>query len=500
MKSSTVFLVLILFSVFSSAGEPKSSAPQTVEEREALNCLEADVCVIGGGSGGCGAAIAAAREGADVVLVERWPLLGGTGTNGMVSNWEGGPGCEIAKEIYERMHARGMAGIAPSSDPGIPKEKRIPMGFRMASEEPYELSLTRAIPPMGGYRSVVFLPEAFDRVVREMLEETGNAQILSGTEFFEPELSEDGTRIQSVLVRKTEDPACVTRIRAKVFIDSTGSAVLCRRVGCEAFLGEDPQSRFQEETAPQTVEKLRLNALTLCYRIDPKKEKNSKEEMTETPTEAKPVSFPKCAYVTGWLDGPRMVNMMPTLPGEALFELGEAECQRRAEAIVRAHWAFLRTLEPFRNYELTAIAPMLGIRESWRIRTRYVLREADVMGGWDAQNHPDRIAVADHPCDVHGAGGGLRNLQTAYGIPYRCLIPDSPIANLLVACRGAGFSRIAASSCRLQRTMIQLGHAAGTAAAWAARQNCGVEAIDVPKLVEKMNAHSRYPFPKPAQP
>ena len=74
--------------------------------------LETDVCVIGGGSGGLGAAVAAARKGARVVLIERQERLGGTGANAYVANWEPGPGCEIAAEIFERMKAIDGAGVA----------------------------------------------------------------------------------------------------------------------------------------------------------------------------------------------------------------------------------------------------------------------------------------------------------------------------------------------------------------------------------------------------
>jgi hypothetical protein len=65
---------------------------------------------------------------------------------------------------------------------------------------------------------------------------------------------------------------------------------------------------------------------------------------------------------------------------------------------------------------------------------------------------------------------------------------------LFVACRGAGFSKIAASSVRLQRTMIQLGHAAGMAAAMAVKAGAAVDRIDVKTLVERLDARGRYPI------
>lgn len=69
-------------------------------------------------------------------------------------------------------------------------------------------------------------------------------------------------------------------------------------------------------------------------------------------------------------------------------------------------------------------------------------------------------------------------LEEPYGIPFRCLIPKG-FDNLLVAGRVAGFSSIAASSCRLSRTMIQLGEAAGAATALAIKKNVSYSNLDV---------------------
>jgi hypothetical protein len=447
--------------------------------------LWADVCVVGAGSGGVGAAIAAAREGARVILVERQTRLGGTGTNAYVSSWEPGPGCSIAEELFQRMKAIGGAGVARSQ----PVQTTAPMGFLLVTEdEDYASTLVRALPGDPARRRVPFCvpyqPEAFDTVVRQILNQTGRATVLDRSTFFQAEPDAEGTRVESILVSNAEGQ--VLRIRARVFIDATGDIWLARDLGCEVMLGIDSRSRFDEPSAPET-DRLQLNAITRCYRIEP-----SQTPMRQPAPEAE-VPFPRAAFVTGWKDGTRMVNMMPTLPGRALIDLGYDQCLSRSEAIVRAHWHWLQQIPEFQQYELREIAPMLGIRESYRLVARYVLNEHDLRAGLPGQEHPDLIAVADHPCDIHGAGGQLIEVPTAYGVPYRCLIPAGPWQNLLVACRGSGFSRIAASSVRLQRTMIQLGHAAGIAAAWAAREDTSVDRIDVPRLVERLDARSRYP-------
>ena len=444
--------------------------------------FEADVCVIGGGSGGVGAAVAAARKGARVVLIERQERLGGTGANAYVANWEPGPGCAIAKEIFERMKAIDGAGVAR----GYPVGTDAPMGYNLVTEGiPYEKSLRRAGIPKSEYRCVPYKPAAFDRVARRMLDESGNVRLLDQTTFFKAEPNPERTRVRSVLAARSGGR--IVRVRAEVFVDATGCVWLCRDLGCEVMLGADPKSRFNEPGAPEKGF-LRLNAISRCYLIRPS------DGPKREPPPGGNVPFPRCAYVTGWKGGMQAVNPMPMLPGRALIDYGYDECLRRSEQMARAHWHWLQDVPEFQGYELDEVAPMLGIRESYRVVSRYVLNQNDVTAGLKNQEHDDIIAVADHPCDIHGAGGGLGEVKTAYGIPYRCLVPAGSWDNLLVACRGAGFSKIAASSCRLQRTMIQLGHAAGVAAAMAVEAGVAVDEIDVKKLVEELDARSRYPW------
>jgi hypothetical protein len=168
------------------------------------------------------------------------------------------------------------------------------------------------------------------------------------------------------------------------------------------------------------------------------------------------------------------LNMNPVglLLGWEAYELYRAggpvaayeEAQRRA----LAHWHLLQTRYGFEDWQLTWISPMLGVRETHRLVGRAVLREQDVRAGLAAQEAAgadDLVALADHSLDFHGAGRWVgRELDGPYGVPFRCLVAKE-VDNLLVACRGASFSAVAASSCRLSRTMMLLGQAAGTAAA-----------------------------------
>jgi hypothetical protein len=317
---------------------------------------------------------------------------------------------------------------------------------------------------------MVFEPDALAAAATAMLDETGRCRILLRTAFVEAEA--DRRRVRAIHTRA--DDGTERRIEAKVFIDCTGGAFLCRAVGCETMLGPEPRSRFDEPLAPQQAGKT-LNAISLCYRI-----RRSDSPARQAAPDPMPRGWQRVAHVSGMGNGDRIINPLALLPGRTLVEQGYeatlAEARRRA----LAHWHWLQGYDAFAPFELDSLAPMLGIRESYRVVGDYVLRQQDVQQGLAGQRHPDIIAVADHSLDVHGegrrrVGGELRGL---YGVPYRCLVPRG-WGDLLVAGRCASFSHIAASSCRLSRTMMALGQAAGLGAAQAAARGIRVADVDV---------------------
>jgi hypothetical protein len=427
-------------SLGSIPGAPKPPNAPEAPVRE----LQADVCVVGGGSGGIGAAVAAARAGARVLLVERERILGGTSTAGYVINWEPGPGCDIAREIVERLAEYEKGRIITRADS-------------------YEGTLTRA-----SNGRVEYEIEPFHEVVMAMLRETGRARVLLGTTFVRAAANRDRKQVRWIDVIRDGERY---RIHARVFVDSTGSGFLCQTVGCETMLGADPKSRFDEPDKPGDV----LNALELCYRI----RKSPNPVRQELP----PGRTPRRGGA-GWPlpSGDMFINTCGGLaPGWLLMKLGYEGAREELELRVQQHWHYMQQ-ERYPDYEFDSYAPMLAIRESHRIVGEYVLRQQDLQTHVSKSPHPDIVAIADHPMDTHGAGGGLGKVAAPYGIPYRCLVPKGPWQNLLVACRGASFSHIAASSCRLSRTMMALGHAAGLAAAESAQTGSPVMDVDIPGI------------------
>lgn len=432
-----------------------------------------DVCVVGGGSGGFGAALAAARAGAKVILVEKQAILGGTSTSAFVTNWEPGPGCSFSRELYGRL--KGKGGVVAIAARVHSYKSSEPYGLSYGTPKSaltYDDTLRRA--GTGLKCSVVMQPEALAEAMGDMLKKAG-VRILLKTTFQTAEAS--GRTVRSI--RATGPDGRRITIVAKVFIDSTGGAHLCRAVGCETMLGSDPRSRFDEPSAPEKSARV-LNAISLCYRI----QEASEPKRAEAPV-GQVGAFGKTAFVSGISKHEFIVNPLGLVTGAVLVDKGYQQTMALARLRAGAHWRWLQRYPHFKGYELKDIAPMLGIRESYRTVTEYILTQHDLVAGLIGQKHTDIIAIADHPMDTHGRGGGLRNVRSAYGIPYRCLIPKG-YDNLLVACRGAGFSHIAASSCRLSRTMIALGHAAGAAAAEAARDGKNVRKIDIPRLVSAM--------------
>lgn len=445
-----------------------------------VKVIKTGVCIIGAGSGGIGAALAASRSGADVVLIEKEKIVGGTSTLAYVNNWEPGPGCSYSHEIFYRLppHAKGVAKQVHSY------QNDEPYGLFLNSPDlTYNNSLRRSdLDVRTQCPNVNFDIEEFDKTVRQMLEETGKCRLLLNTTFTK-------AFTENRIIKRIEAISSLGEkyeIHAKVFIDCTGGAFVCRSIGCEMMIGEEAQSVFGEPSAPEIASDF-LNAISLCYKIKPKSESNNigigiSEDF----------NYHVVAQVTGPVGKEKKltVNPLGIIDGKLLLTQNKDSLYLHGKKLVDRHWAKFRTFPHFRDYEFDSYAPKLGIRESYRVVTEYILTQHDLLQGLSQQKHDDIITLADHPMDLHGKKSGLSKIKDAYGIPYQSLIPKG-WDNLLVACRGAGFSHIAASSCRLSRTIMSLGHVAGFAASVAAENNIIVKDVPIKRIQAEMNLKLR---------
>ena len=454
-----------------------------------------ELVVVGAGAGGVGAALTAARAGVATLLVESGPTVGGNAVLAGVSVWEPGVGgLGLPHEIYTLLAARpravGIYSIGRHMCFAPPGVRPYPGGeIVLDPARQYRDTLQRhglrGLTDEGAARQqlhgVPFEPAEYVAVVEQLLADAGcelwRDTALTGVE----------TATGRVTALRCTGTGGERRVTADVYCDATGDVELCAAAGCDLRLGSDGQGVYGEPDAPpeSTSE---LNGVTLVYRVAP-----AAAAALEPPGDLPErcwwqPEFP-VAQITALPGGDWHVNMLPTMEGSEHRTLGreaaEAECRRR----VWAHWRWTQARWPeFADHHVVWIAPRLGVREGPRVVTDYVLTEHDLLAGLSAQPHDDIVALADHAMDTHGNvhGRGCGEVAEPYGIPFRCLLPRG-WDNLLVACRGAGFSHIAASSCRLTRTMMTLGQAAGAAVALARDLGCAPRDVPAATLRQRLS-------------
>lgn len=443
--------------------------------------IETDILIIGGGSGGFGAAIRAARADpeARILLLDSMSQLGGTSTVGGVNNWEpgiGGPGVHYELAARLSPNAIGVGRTVHFSS------KEEPYGFsRIDPDSSYESSLRRAGLPKPEARRVHYEPDAMAEAMRTMLREAG-VEIRLRTRF--TDVSVQGRRIVSITAQPLDGGSPDT-VRSKLFIDCSGGCHLARAAECGMAFGEEPHELYQEPSAPDSASPI-VNGISQVFRVTPAAEAGA----DELPAAARApeiqdwlATHRPAAHVTEYPNGDLCVNVLPTMEGAEFHSMPYPEAQAIAQARMHAHWRRMQTDYGFERYRFKSMFPLVGIRESHRLVGRYVLREQDVRAGLLRQARREEIiALADHPLDTHGErnvrGVKLKELEQPYGIPYSCLLPKE-YDNLIAASRGASFSHIAASSCRLSRTMMALGEAAGAASALALRDGAVYADVDV---------------------
>ena len=293
------------------------------------------------------------------------------------------------------------------------------------------------------------------------------------------------------IVSVTAQPLDGTRpytVRSKLFIDCSGGCHLARAAECSMAFGEEEHSRYQEPSAPDSASPI-VNGISQVFRVTPADEAG----VDELPPAARAPAIQDwlathrpAAHVTEYPNGDLCVNVLPTMEGAEFHSMPYPQAQAIGQARMHAHWRRMQTDYGFDRYRFKSMFPLVGIRESHRLVGSYVLREQDVRAGLLRQARREEIiAVADHPLDTHGErnvrGSNLKELEQPYGIPYSCLLPEE-YDNLIAASRGASFSHIAASSCRLSRTMMALGEAAGVASALALRDGAAYADVDVDEI------------------
>ena len=393
----------------------------------------ADLCVVGGGLAGLCAAVAAARHGAKVVLVQERPMLGGNASS-EIRMWVCGAGGNNMRET------------------GLIEELMLENLYRN---------------PDKNY-------SVWDGIMYEMVRNEDDIELLLNCSVNDCAL-EDG-RITSVTGWQLTTQQ-FHKVEARLFADCSGDSVLAPLTGAEFRHGRETEAEFGESIgrgiAPGDNKTMGMSC------------------MLQAREEPHPSDFipPKWAKHFTKEDLPHRIPDMSS-PHENFWYLelggdgdsiGDTE-KTRDELLQIAYglWDFVKNdpsmREKTRNWRLDWVGILPGKRESRRYVGDYILDQNDLQAGG---RFDDVAAYGGWPMDDHDPRG-FRNtdrpnvayaVHSPYGIPYRCLYSKN-VPNLFCAGRNISVTHWALSSSRVMATCALLGQAVGTAAAIAARENC----------------------------
>ena len=433
---------------------------------------ETDVCVVGGGVAGVAAAVSAGKRGSHAVIVERGIALGGLQTLGCV--------------------VPCMKSYAPGSDTSFVaavKEKLAEHGVLYDDKtEDSEVSIWTN-------------PETMALIYDELCTEAG-VDILYNMTFMD--VVKAGSAVAYVIVQTI---AGLCAIKAKVFIDASGDAILARAAGV-------PSERGFEKTGNNQPMSFRFE----IGGIDMEKLYHHVKKVLKDPVSKAP--YPHFEIAEARHRKKKFILEQFMMDGVAAGELAEEDAEyMQAYAIMNKKGTMsmncpelpvkysstdplsyskgvtagrqmihrianylIKHMPGFENAYLNKEASMLGARESWRIKGKYYMEEADYH---NRSKFPDAVARTAWYIDAHGEKvADLLPKGEYYEIPYRSMITNE-VSNLIVAGRCISASFILQASMRIQVTCMSIGEAAGVAANWGRRHGQNVNEVRWDEIPEK---------------
>jgi hypothetical protein len=498
----------------------------------------ADVIVYGSTPGGFCAAIAAAREGASVILLEPTAHVGGLSTGGLSHCDSNQMARSTLMGLFDEWHTRIVKDY---TDRGLPA--------------PYD-------PKLKNQALWTFEPHVAMRVTMQMLTESG-VTVMTGQ--YLTSAKRTGTRVTSLVTKKGE-------FTAKVFVDGSYEGDLMAAAGVDWTIGREGRAEFGESYAGKQYPKAKMkisgfdeegNLLPLVTTSDAgPDEAGDKNLMTYsfrlclTKDPAKLVPMPKPAHYDparfelarrALKAGARVGFDLYPLPGNKLdgnnsiggqisFGLiGAGNNWHNAdEAGRRKIWEdhkqytlefihFLRAdpavppgirgkfadlgLCKDEFAETGHFSPALYVRESRRMKGMHVISQNDIIGS-PAKDDP--IAISSFPIDSHDCqrvalkGGGVINEGTimpvrvkgtgvgyAYHVPYRSILPKPEQCTNLLVPVALSCTHVGISSLRIEGAWMVIGQGAGVAAALAVKQDVAVQDLPYPALRERLLAQGQ---------
>jgi hypothetical protein len=386
-----------------------------------------DVIVVGAGSAGSPAAIAAARYGAKTALIQDRPVLGGN------ASVELGVGVSGAGSRHANARESGI----------IEEAGRIKARYRHPRmSEPF----------------------------RVLVEAEPNLAVLVNRHVFAVEMA-GPKRIAAVRAIDTLTGE-IHVYRAKQFIDCTGDGWVGYFAGAEYRMGRESREEFGEDLAPPEADRITMSGclmgnLALGYRAE---DVGKPVDYVPPPWAAKLPTEDFGRAIRGFTSGHWWLEHEGTVDDLADPERARDELVR----ITFGYWDYVKNHWPeraaARNYDLVYIPHGDAKRETRRLMGDYLLKQQDTQQG---VMFPDRISYGGwsldvhHPLGIYSGGEGPFDFNPPvpiYSIPYRCLYSVN-IDNLLLAGRHVSVTHVALGTVRVQGTLATLGQAAGTAAA-----------------------------------
>jgi FAD-dependent oxidoreductase family protein len=411
---------------------------------------EADVVVIGGGLAGCTAAVAAARNGCDTVLIQNRPILGGNASSEILV-----PPVGVWAGVY-----RAKYPLDPR-ETGILDEYRTAGNQRVTEGKLYSNRLLR----------LVQLEPNLDLHLNTHA--TG-VQMHEGA----------GKRIAAVDAIEVRSGRRM-RFPGKVFLDCTGDSVVGVAAGAEYRHGKEAKAMYNESWAPEEPSKNTMGNGLKYYARD-----MGEPRTFDAPPWIYP--YPTCASFNPERH-PKLTTSI-AIGYQWMIELGGlrdtyADAEEIRDDLLRLIYGLWdhtknhcdRDTERAANYELAWVGHVAGKRENRRLIGDYVLTQNDI---GNQTLFPDRVAFGAWSVDDHYSGGFFYDGATAqhrdrseghymgvpFSIPFRSLYSKN-VDNLLMAGRNISASHLGMSNTRVMLTCAIMGHAAGTGAAFCVHED-----------------------------
>jgi len=405
--------------------------PAVIDEKVFLKKeYNVDVLVAGGGMSGICAAIAAARNGSKVVLVQDRSRLGGNASS----------------EI--RMHISGATTLHQVwRETGVLEE----------------LFLTNSVEnPQRSYELWDFI--LYNKVVSEP-----NITLLLDTVVFETEMDNHQITKVKALCSTTQE---LSEIRAKLYADCTGDGTLAACAGADYMLGREAKSKWGESLAVDVADNKSMGNSILFM------SQEHKTKMPYTP----PVWARK--YTTKDFVHRKIISIEYGYWWLELGGMGDSvrDGQQNRHDLLSALfgvWDYIKNSgnhPEADNWALSWIGMIPGKRESRRIIGDYILKQDDIQ---KPKLFADRVSYGGWPIDDHppeGMDGTAMEptraiyIKEPYSIPLRSLYSRN-IKNLLMAGRNLSASHVALSSTRVMATCAAMGQAVGTAMSYCIHNN-----------------------------